>query len=208
MRLLGCRSCGSAIVEAGFLLAGIPYEYEEVDYDQPGPERDRLFALNPLGQVPTLILPDGTVMTESAAILTMIDDRAPKANLIPPAGSAERNAFLRWLHFLVGAVYPTFTYGDTPEKWLADSDSAAALRASTDRHRESLWRQVEAAINPDPWFLGTRLSALDLYLAFMTRWRPRKEWFATECPKLAAVAAEVHRIPELAELFRRHHGEP
>ena len=34
-RVLGCRGCGSAIVEAALVLAGIPYEREEVDYDEP-----------------------------------------------------------------------------------------------------------------------------------------------------------------------------
>ena len=50
-RLLGCRGCGSFLAEAAFRLADIPYEYEEVDYNEPGPARDRLFALNPLPQL-------------------------------------------------------------------------------------------------------------------------------------------------------------
>jgi GST-like protein len=199
LRLLGCRGCGSAIVEAALVLAKVPYDYEEVDYDQHGPERDRLLALNPLGQVPTLILRDGAVMTESAAILTMIDDWAPEAGLVPPAGSPERNVYLRWLQFIVGAIYPTFTYGDAPEKWVPAPDAAAVLRAATDRHREHLWSQIEHQIRPGPWFLGARFSALDLYVGVMTNWRPREPWFRAECPKLAAVAAEARRIAALEE---------
>ena len=61
-RMIGCRGCGSAIAEAALVLAGVPFDREEVDYNQKGPARDRLFALNPLGQVPTVVLPDGTVM--------------------------------------------------------------------------------------------------------------------------------------------------
>ena len=201
-RLLGCRGCGSFIVEAGFRIAGIPYDREEVDYDEPGPARDRLFSLNPLGQVPTLIMPDGSIMTESAAIVFMIDDKVPEAGLVPPAGSAERNSFLRWLIFIVAAIYPTHTYGDDPKKWLPGVADPKVLRESTDRHREKLWRQVEANIEPQPWFLGTRFSALDIYVGAMTYWRPRQEWFAKECPKLAGVAAEVQRLPVLAPLFR------
>ncbi len=36
-------------------------------------------SLNPLGQVPTLVLPDGRVMTESAAIILHLADQAPQA---------------------------------------------------------------------------------------------------------------------------------
>jgi GST-like protein len=201
-RLLGCRGCGSIIVEAAFRLADVPYEYEEVDYDTPGPAQDTLFALNPLGQVPTLIMPDGSVMTESAAIVLMIDDKVPEAGLVPPAGSAERNAFLRWLILFVAAVYPTFTYGDSPRKWLPEAADPMELRKATDRHREKLWAYVESAIDPRPWFLGSRFSALDLYVAAMTHWRPRQEWFAKECPKLASIAAETARLPPVAALFR------
>ena len=66
--LLGCQGCGNAIVESAFALAGIDFDYEEVDYSDDSPTRPRLLQFNPLGQVPTLVLPDGTVMSESAAI--------------------------------------------------------------------------------------------------------------------------------------------
>jgi GST-like protein len=201
-RLLGCRGCGSVIVEAAFRVAGIPYDYEEVDYDEPGPQRDRLFSLNPLGQVPTLVMPDGGIMTESAAIVMLIDDKVPEAGLVPPAGVAERAPFLRWLFFLVGAVYPTFTYGDDPKKWLPGAADPLVLKTETNRHREALWRQVERSIEPRPWFLGVRFSALDLYVATMVHWRPRQDWFRRECPKLFAIAGSVEALPPLAPLFR------
>ncbi len=192
------------IVEAALTLAGLPFEYEEGDFENPGPDRDRLLKLNPLGQSPTLILPDGTVMTETAAIILMIDDIAPEAKLVPGRDTPERNAFLRWLVFLVAAIYPTFTFGDHPGRWLAEGTDPAQLRNSTDRQREQSWRQVESAVVAQPWFLGERFSALDIYLGAMTHWRPRKEWFRTECPKIFAIAAEAERIPALKPLFQHH----
>lgn len=201
-RLIGCRGCGSMIVEAAFRLADIPYSYEQVDYDEPGPARDRLFSLNPLGQVPTLIMPDGSIMTESAAIVMMIDDKVPEADLVPPAGSPERNPFLRWLVFLVAAVYPTATYGDDPRKWLPGVPQMTMLRTTTDQHRQKLWQHIEGLLEPHPWFLGSRFSALDLYIGVMTHWRPGPGWFAAECPKLAAIGKQTAELPALAPLFR------
>jgi GST-like protein len=201
-RLLGCWGCGSIIVEAALRVAGIPYDYEEVDYEQPGPGRDRLFALNPLGQVPTLVLPDGSILTESAAIIMVIDDLAPGAGLAPPAGSEERLPFLRWLIFMVAAIYPTFTYGDDPKKWLPGLAQSTLLRTTTDQHRQKLWSFVESSIAPAPWFLGGRFSALDLYVGAMVHWRPRQEWFRAECPRLSAVAAKAGQIPAVQALFR------
>ena len=67
-RLIASKSTGSMIVEAALALGRLPYDVEMIPYGEPGPERERLLSLNPLGQVPTLLLPDGHVMTESAAI--------------------------------------------------------------------------------------------------------------------------------------------
>ena len=134
-RLLGCKGCGSAIVEAAFAVARMPLEYEQVDYGAGSPTRERLLAVNPLGQVPTLVLPDGTVLTESLAIIHYLDDLAPRAHLVPPKGDPGRLAFLRWSTFLVAAVYPTFSFGDEPAKWVEDVKGAKQLRESTDRHR-------------------------------------------------------------------------
>jgi GST-like protein len=202
-RLLGQKGYGSVIAEAAFALAGIGIAIEDLDYETPGPDRDRLLALNPLGQVPTLILPDGAVMTESAAIVLHVADLAPEAGLVPALDDPDRPRFLRWLVFLVSAVYPTFTYGDLPERWVP-ADAAPLLKESTNRHRESLWRQVEAELDPSPWLLGERFSALDLYVCAMSRWRPRRDWFAAACPKLHRVALAVDALPALRGVWARN----
>lgn len=196
--MIGCRGCGSAIVEAALVLCGIPYDREEVDYTQKGPARDRLLALNPLGQVPTVVLPDGTVMTESAAIMLLLDETYPAAGLLPTVGTPIRRDALRWLVFLVSSIYPTFTYGDEPEKWIGDA--GPMLREATHAHRRSLWKQLEGEAR-SPWFLGETRSALDLYIGVMTHWRPRREWFAAECPKLFAIAKAIDADPRLTKLW-------
>ena len=198
MRVIGTKGCGSTIVEAALVLCGIEYEREEIDYTQPGPARDRLLALNPLGQVPTLVLADGAVMTESAAIVLHLDDTLPAAGLLPRPGDPLRRDALRWLVFLVTAVYPTFTYGDEPEKWVGDAGSA--LRASTHAHRERLWQQIESQVR-GPWFLGERFSMLDVYVCAMTQWRPRRAWFSKHAPKLSAIATRLDDDPRLAALW-------
>lgn len=203
--MLGCRGCGNIIVECALALAGIAYDYEEVDYSAGSPTRERLLAVNPLGQVPALVLADGWVLTESLAMLHYANDRAPAAGLIPPAGDPGREAFYRWAVFLVAAVYPTFTYGDDPRKWVADEAGAKLLRESTDRHRQATYCQLEAAAG-SPWFLGDTFSAIDLYLAALTRWRPGRPWFLANAPGLAAIADRAAALEPVAPVVRRHFG--
>ena len=203
--LLGCQGCGNAIVECAFALAGIPFDYEEVDYSADSPTRPRLLEVNPLGQVPTLVLPDGTVMAESLAMIHYIDDVAPRAGLIPPKGDALRPVFYRWAIHIIAAVYPTFTYGDDPKKWVADETGAKQLRASTDAHRQEMWRRLESVAG-SPWFLGERRSALDLYFASMTRWRPGRKWFEANTPKLVAIAERASALEELTPVMKKNFG--
>ena len=151
------------------------------------------------------MLPDGTVMTESLAMLHYIDDMAPQAGLIPPKGDALRPVFYRWAVFIIAAVYPTYTYGYDPKKWVPDEAASKLLRTSTDQHRQALWMQLEAEAK-GPWFLGERFSALDLYMAVMTRWRPGILWFAKNTPKCVEIAKRATALPAVAPVMARNFG--
>jgi GST-like protein len=186
--LHGRPGWGSAIVEAQLAWYGLPFQLvDSGDLFDSAEARDRLAPLNPLTQVPTLVLPGGRVMTESAAITLHLADLVGRDDLVPGPAAAERADFLRWLVFLVANVYPTFTYGDLPERFVKAEGAGPGFRAELDAYAQRLWAMAEAAAGA-PWFLGERFSALDVYLAVMTHWRPRAEWFAAHAPRLAAAA--------------------
>jgi len=205
--LIGSAGCGSAIVEMALVLANVPHVLTDVPYLKPGPERDRLLHLNPLGQVPTLILPDGEVMTESAAMILHLNDVAPQAGLAPTADKPERARFLNLLVRIVAAVYPTFTYGDDPAQWTTPGDAVDLLRERVHTRRAELWQELERQAGA-PYMLGRRFSALDLYVTVMTHWRPGPSWFSAMCPALTAVAREAAMEPNVAKVLQRHFPPP
>ena len=55
--------------------------------------------------------------------------------------------------------------------------------------------------------MGERFSALDIYVAVMTRWRPRRAWFKDYRPKLYAIAERVDQEPRLAEVWTHNYPE-
>jgi GST-like protein len=202
--LHGRPGWGSAIVEAQLCWYGLPFRTEDCgDLLASEAARERLRPLNPLAQVPVLVLPDGQVLTESAAITLHLADLSGRDDLVPGPKAPERAAFLRWLVFLVANVYPTFTYGDIPERFVKAEGAAAGFREELDALVRRLWTAVEAAAGT-PHFLGARFSALDLYLAVMTRWRPGRAWFAEHAPRLRAAADAASARAELAAVFARH----
>lgn len=205
-KLYAANGGGSMIVEVAFGLANLPLEIVDVSWDDMGWTSKALKKLNPLGQVPTLIMPNGKVMTESAAIILHLADMVPGFELVPPPDHPDRAAFLRWLAFLIAAVYPTFTYGDVTERWVGAPHAEGAgklLRASTDEHRKHLWRYVESQIK-GPWFLGRTMSALDVYMWPMGYWRPGIDWFAKECPKLHKIALAMKAHPVVKQVAARN----
>ena len=98
--LYGRAGWGSVLIEAQLAWYGLPYRLEEVDdLFTSAAARAALAEVNPLAQLPTLVLPDGAVMTESAAITLLLAERTGRAELVPPPGDAARAGFLRWLVF-------------------------------------------------------------------------------------------------------------
>ena len=131
-------------------------------------------------------------MSESAAISLVLADLTGKDSLVPRSGAAERVAFLRWLVFLVANIYPTFTYADIPGRFVEVETARFPFVASVEAYRQRLWRQLEREAG-QPWFLGDRFSALDIYLDVMTRWGPKRPWFEAETPKVFAIAQRTRR---------------
>jgi GST-like protein len=203
-QLFGRKGWGSALTELQLGWYGLPYRLEEVDdlFESEG-ARQRLARVNPIAQLPTLVLPDGTVMTESAALTLHLADVTGSHELVPPAGDPARPRFLRWLVFLVANIYPTFTYADDPARFVTGEAARAAFRDSVDAYVQRLWGMMEDEA-AEPWFLGERFSALDIYIAVMTRWRPRRPWFAEHRPRLSAIALAAEAQPKLAEVWARN----
>jgi GST-like protein len=192
------------LVEAQLAWYGLPYTSEDVgDVFASPAARDNLAILNPLAQVPVLVLPDGTLMTESAAITLHLADVTERTDLVPAPGDAERASFLRWLVFLVANIYPTFTFADAPARFVPMEDAHDGYRGMVDAHAQKLWRIVEEHASA-PWFLGQRFSALDIYVCAMTRWRPERLWFAAHTPKLSAIALAGDEVTALAPVWRRN----
>jgi GST-like protein len=204
--LHGSASTGSTIVELMLEHVGAPYEVRDYDYEEMVEGKTEVSRLNPLSELPVLCLPSGVVMTETAAIALHLEDTFGPC-LLPESRSPLRPAALRWLAFLVSAIYPTFTYGDNPSDWIENREGRKELRKSTDERRMMLWKLVEAEAEDGKWFLGAEFSVLDLYIGVMSHWRPRPEWFQQNTPKLHRIAQNAQSIPELRAVWKRHFGE-
>jgi GST-like protein len=185
-------------VEAALILIGAGYRAEDL------PESDlAVTAFTPMAQVPALRLPDGRLMTESAAILIWLAEAHPEAKLAPPPGDLRRAEFLRWMAFVSAAIYAHYWARDVPSRLTGDAAAQAEVKAALEQRIATSWGVMEAAMTPGEYLLGDRLTVLDLYVTVVSRWTPRRALHETIAPRLAAVVRRVESDPRLAELWAR-----
>lgn len=168
-----CPGTGSLVVDVAFAWAGINPERILVDTDKGEQQAPDFLALNPAAQLPVVILPSGTVLTETAAILLTIDEASAGAGLLPAAGSTARAISLRWLMFLATSAYPAALRTYYAERFTTDGSEAAkaavveAARRDSDRIFTLLSEQIAG-----PFLLGETVSIVDVYAAMVAGWHP------------------------------------
>ena len=195
----GARGAGSVPIEAALTLMGLPYEVVE----RP-PLKDFEAALaaaakvNPMRQIPAVVLPGGELMTESAAILIWLADAYPQAGLAPPSTSPLRPAFLRWMTFVSAAIYGLYWIRDDPSRMTPDKALEPWLRERTADRIAECWGIMEAQVSPGRYLLGDEMSVLDLFVATISRWGPRRRRFYEVAPRMGEVVRRIDADPRLA----------
>ncbi len=194
------KNSGSFAVEAAFVLAKVPFKSVEIDTEKKEQKGAAFTAINPLQQVPALVLEDGTVMSESVAMILHLADLYPASGIAPPAGTAASACFLRWLTFMTVNIYEAdlrYFYAEryTDEAGLPGTRAAAS--AAMQRHFAIL---EEHALTPGPYVAGDQFTSADAYLAMLTKWSPEP----VTSPRVAAVVAAVGAHPLIGPLWREH----
>jgi GST-like protein len=202
--LYGAPGSGAVAVEAALRLAGQPYELiDSYTWDEDDRESgDKVLAANPMRQIPALVLPGGEVMTESAAILIRLAERHPEAGLAPGPDDAARGQFLRWMSFVSAAIYALYWVKDDPSRLAPDPAAQGPLVERTLERIADCWATMERQVTPGRYLLGETLSVLDLYVATVSRFRPRRTRFYEVAPRMGEVVRRVDGDPRLAELWR------
>jgi len=203
-RLYGSAGTGSASIEAALAEAGADYQIIDINTGDGAHLTEAYRAINPRQQVPALELPDGSVMSEGAAIMLHLADAFPQSQLAPPSGSASRAQHDRWLIFMAVNVYEGELRKAYSERYTADPAGAEGVRASADAYVKQHYAILEDTV-VGPYFFGDCLAMVDLYLWMLASWMDAV-WLASHCPKVTALAAAVRLRPGVASIHAAHFG--
>ncbi len=162
MRLHGYfRSTATWRVRIGLHLKGLAFETAAHDLRAGAQRHPDYLALNPQGLVPALELADGTVLTQSLAILEWLEETHPAPPLLPadPIGRARARAVAL---AIAADLHPVQNLGVLKRvEALAGAD--ATRQWAHDTIRQGLLA-VEAMIAPAPHALGAAITLADLVI--------------------------------------------
>jgi len=202
--LYGMQGSGSAAIEAALDLCDTPWTLVKAASWEPDANFEALKKVNPLGLVPTLVLPGGSVLTETAAILMHLGEAFPRSGLMPADEPARAQA-RRGLVFIAAHCYAAIGIIDYPERWCDACDEAMVERIRVGTRARLHWYWEVFA---DTFAGGSRGSdrpgALDLLAAVVSRWSGARGHLEKARPAFHATLQRIEKHAVVAPVFARH----
>ena len=204
-KLYGTTGTGTCAVKAALTEAGAPFEEVEITTREKQHLTEEYRQINPRQQVPSLMLPDGSIMTEGSVMLLHIADAHPELGLAPAPGTPERAQHDRWLIFFAVNVYEGMLRNMVGERYTTDGNGKQgveeAARAYVDRH----FSIFEESLADGPYFFGDNFSMLDIYMWMIAQWMDAS-WLEANCPKITRLADTVKVRPKIVPIHEENFG--
>jgi glutathione S-transferase len=132
---------------------------------------------HPEGKVPALIH-DGTLITESGAIMLYLTALFPDSGMAPKPGTARWGEYLTWLFWYQGVLEPVM--------WMQMFGANHPGLHRNFRGMEEAFARLHAALEIGPWLCGDSFTAADLIcastFAFLPQFLPEdrliRDWVA------------------------------
>lgn len=187
----------------GLRAAGIPYQLVRASSWEKDSAFPELLKANPLGQIPTLVLDAGTVLSESAAILIWLGLEYPAAGLLP-TGPHERAFDIRGLVYIAANCYSAITVCDFPEQWTTSPDKEAheAVRSAARSQLHRKWSVFADTFGPR--LAGAEPGALAFLAVVVSQWSGTRKHLEDRHPAFHAELMRLEAHPVLAGTLREH----
>ena len=203
--LYGAARSGSAAIEMALKCCGADYQLMSISSWGVEPDKAQLNRVNPLGQVPVLERPDGTVLSESAAILITLGLEFPASGLLS-ADPATRAQQLRALVFITANCYAAIGIIDYPERWLPTDEKAPAdaLIQGATRRLHGYWDTFSDVFAATPAWRPDTPGAVEILACVVSHWSGARDHLLTSRPEVHAALLALDQHPRLQPVRQRH----
>lgn len=182
---------GTISVAAAIALheAGQPFEEHRVDFAAGAQRSPAYAAINPKSRVPALVV-DGTVLTETGAILEFIAAQAPALLPRDPLMAAHARSVM---YYLASTMHVNHAHKMRGPRWADLPASHADMTAKVPETMTASAAYIEAHALRAPFVTGRDLSLADPYLFQVCTWLPGDGVDLTPFPRLQAFMAAMER---------------
>jgi glutathione S-transferase len=199
---------GGFVIEAALTLAGLDFDYAPLASVADTTVAPLVQDLNPWGQVPVLIAPQGDTLTEVAAMIIWLAQNEPACRQGPDLWVENDAAFMRWSVFLAVNVYEGILRDSYPQRYIdlgslatvSQDDAELALRRAAHKRVHAALRVAEDQCSQKPFLLGIKLSMCDLFLAMLYAWHNEKP----DLPNCTAITQAVAQHSVIAPIWHRN----
>jgi glutathione S-transferase len=155
----------SLAVRMALYEAGIDSGFEEVDLATKRTRAgDDYRQINPRGQVPALVIDDGTLLTEVPAILQYAAGLAPGRGLLPADGSLDHALVQQWLNYVATEIHKGIFY------LMFNPHAPAEAKAFAAGLLPGRYDFVATALTGRDYLVGHRFTVADAYLVTTFAW--------------------------------------
>ncbi len=204
-KLYGSIGTGACAVKAALTEAGAPFEEVEITTSKKQHLTEEYRQINPRQQVPSLMLPDGSIMTEGSAMLLHIADAHPELGLAPAPGTPERAQHDRWLICFAVNVYEGMLRNMLGERYTTDANGKQGVEDAARAYVDWHFNILEETLGDGPYFFGDNFGTLDIYMWMIAQWMDAA-WLEANCPKITRLANTVAMRPKIAPIHEENFG--
>eukprot|EP01034_Spumella_vulgaris_P035357 gene35357-biopygen30085 len=189
-------SCGAASFIAAFT-AGLTIEAEQVNIGTHVTASGAdFYAINPKGNVPALILDDGTILNENTAILQYIADLAP-GKIAPLNGTTERSVLQNVLSYVSTEVHPSIG-------GLFNPAASEEVKTYIKGNAAKKLAYLESTIIGDKQFVvGDSFTVADSYLYIVLSWTAYVGIDLAPYPKVQAYSQRIGALENVVAAHAR-----
>jgi glutathione S-transferase len=166
---------------------GIPFTWVDVNVVKRETRSDAFLAMNPAGQVPTIVLEDGRPLAQSNAIILHL---AEESGLIP-GDSYQRAKMLEWMFWEQYSHEPTIAVVRFQVKYLGRPRSE--VNPELVARAEAALALMDRALTGRNFLVGETLTLADIALVAYTRFAADGGFVLADYP---AVEAWVGRVED------------
>jgi glutathione S-transferase len=176
--------------------AGLDHDLTRIDFAKAEQGAPEYLAINPKGRVPALALTDGTVLTETGALLDYIAACAPDASLVPTA--LEDAAHMRSvMYYLASTMHVAHAHKLRGIRWADNTDSFADMTLKVPETMTACAAYVEADCLRGDYVCGNDFSIADAYLFVVCTWLASDGVALSDFPKVTAFMARMEDRPSV-----------